>query len=168
MHGHYFRLDRQCRRNKTIKRRGDSMRRFQISFMVLAALIPVRAQCSHTLVSGGIYCEQSVSPAIVSGTAYALSSVANSSGATAVYTGTVTGGAGNALAGRYIRVSGFSTSANNGGFICAASSGTTLTLDNSSRSSRDSITRSRWRERAIRCGRPRRRLPSQVVIPRAS
>jgi hypothetical protein len=62
-----------------------------------------------------------------------LTSVATSSGGSAVYTGNITGGAGNALAGQTFTVSGFvATPANNGTFLAAASSATTLTLNNAS------------------------------------
>jgi hypothetical protein len=63
-------------------------------------------------------------------TAESLTSVASSIGSSAVYTGTITGGAANALAGYYFQVAGFTTAANNGYFLCTASSGTTLTLSN--------------------------------------
>lgn len=59
-----------------------------------------------------------------------LSAVAASSGGTAVYTGTITGGGSNAFAGMYFVIAGFTTAANNGVFYCSASSGTTLTLSN--------------------------------------
>lgn len=63
-------------------------------------------------------------------TVFALNSVATHSGATTVYTGTITGGGSNAFAGFYFVVVGFSTAANNGTFVCTASSATTLTLSN--------------------------------------
>ena len=66
------------------------------------------------------------------GTVFTLSAVANSSGGTAVYTGTITGGGSNAFAGYTFVVAGFTTAANNGDFICVASSATTLTLENAS------------------------------------
>lgn len=60
-----------------------------------------------------------------------LSAAADHGAGTTVYTGTITGGAGNALAGRSYTVSGFPTAANNGGpWLCSASSATTLTLAN--------------------------------------
>lgn len=68
---------------------------------------------------------------ITPGTAFVLASVASSSGNTAVYTGTITGGGTNAFAGETFVVAGFVTTvANNGTFICTASSGSTLTLEN--------------------------------------
>ena len=60
-----------------------------------------------------------------------LSAVANASGGTSVYTGTITGGGSNAFVGMEFTVAGFATAANNGTFICSASSATTLTLSNS-------------------------------------
>lgn len=61
----------------------------------------------------------------------ALTSVAASSGGTAVYTGTITGGAANALVGNVFTVAGFTTNpANNGVFICTASTALLLTLSN--------------------------------------
>lgn len=47
-----------------------------------------------------------------------------------VYTGTITGGGSNALAGRTFVVAGFATAGNNGTFLATASSTTTLTLAN--------------------------------------
>lgn len=61
----------------------------------------------------------------------ALTSVANSSGGTAVYTGTITGGGSNAFADAIFTVAGF-TGANNGTFLCVASTGSNLTLVNAS------------------------------------
>jgi len=66
------------------------------------------------------------------GTAFVLSAAATSSGNTAVYTGTITGGGSNAFAGYTFVVAGFATAANNGEFICVASGTTTLTLENAS------------------------------------
>lgn len=62
---------------------------------------------------------------------FTLTAVANASGATSVYTGTITGGAANAFAGFEFTVTGFATAANNGTFLCTASGATTLTLTNS-------------------------------------
>ncbi len=64
------------------------------------------------------------------GTQFTLSAVAASSGGTAVYTGTITGGASNAFEGETFVVAGFTATNNNGTFICTASSATTLTLEN--------------------------------------
>lgn len=64
------------------------------------------------------------------GTALTLSAVANASGTTSVYTGTITGGGSNGFAGEEFVVAGFTTAANNGTFLCTASTTTTLTLEN--------------------------------------
>ena len=61
-----------------------------------------------------------------------LSAAANASGGTTVYTGTITGGSANALAGQVFTVAGFDNTMNNGSFICTASTSTTLTLSNPS------------------------------------
>lgn len=61
---------------------------------------------------------------------FALTSVVDASGGTTVYTGTITGGGSNAYAGLRFTVDGFTNGANNGAFICTASSITTLTLKN--------------------------------------
>jgi len=73
---------------------------------------------------------QDVAGTVQAGTALTLSAVANASGSTSVYTGTITGGGSNAFAGFVFVVAGFTTGANNGTFVCTASSTTTLTLDN--------------------------------------
>lgn len=67
---------------------------------------------------------------ITPGTAFTLTAAANASGGTTVYTGTITGGGSNAFAGYTFVVAGFDLAANNGTFICTASTTTTLTLDN--------------------------------------
>ncbi len=60
-----------------------------------------------------------------------ITSVANSSGSTAVYTGTFPNGGSNAYAGLVFQVAGFVTNpGDNGTFICSASTTTTLTLGN--------------------------------------
>lgn len=56
--------------------------------------------------------------------------VLTAAAAAGAYTGTITGGASNALAGDTFVVGGFTIAGNNGEFICTASSATTLTLDN--------------------------------------
>lgn len=66
------------------------------------------------------------------GTQFTLSSVANTSGGTTVYTGTITGGGSNLYEGRFFTVAGFNNGANNGRFRCVASSTTSLTLQNAS------------------------------------
>ena len=66
--------------------------------------------------------------------ALSLTSVDASTGTTAVYHGTITGGAGNAFVDRFFKITGFSNASNNSvapGFICTASTATTLTLTNS-------------------------------------
>jgi Bacterial Ig-like domain (group 2) len=64
------------------------------------------------------------------GAAFVLTSVANAAAGVSVYTGTVTGGAANALVGTEQVVTGFVTPANNGVFVVTASTATTLTLAN--------------------------------------
>jgi hypothetical protein len=64
-------------------------------------------------------------PAALTGTA-----VAAASGGVAVYTGTYTGGAANAFLGFQFVITGAGSAANNGTFICTASTATTLTLAN--------------------------------------
>ena len=59
-----------------------------------------------------------------------LTSVANAAGGNTVYTGTITGGAGNALVGDTVVVAGFTRGADNGMFTCTASTATTITLNN--------------------------------------
>jgi hypothetical protein len=63
---------------------------------------------------------------------FSITSVANASGGTTVYTGTITGGATetNSYAGYYFTTSLFAHSANNGTFLCTASTSSTLTLAN--------------------------------------
>jgi uncharacterized protein YjdB len=69
---------------------------------------------------------------IAPGTALTLSAAANASSGTTVYTGTITGGGSNAFAGQTFVVAGFDLAANNGSFLCTASTTTTLTLQNAS------------------------------------
>lgn len=59
-----------------------------------------------------------------------LASVVASSGGTAVYNGTITGGGSNAFLGFVFVITGFAGANNNGTFICTASSATSLTLSN--------------------------------------
>jgi uncharacterized repeat protein (TIGR01451 family) len=61
---------------------------------------------------------------------FTLTSVANAAGGNTVYTGTITGGAGNAFVGVVFTIAGFTTAADNGTFTCTASTATTLTLNN--------------------------------------
>jgi len=73
---------------------------------------------------------------VTPGGALTLTSVAASSGGTAVYTGTITNGTSNAFKGLYFVITGFAGANNNSagqstaGFYCSASSTTTLTLAN--------------------------------------
>jgi hypothetical protein len=66
------------------------------------------------------------------GATLTLTSVAASVGNTAVYTGTITGGAGNAYVGRKATILGFTNSQNNGTFDILGSTATTLTLNTAS------------------------------------
>jgi hypothetical protein len=59
-----------------------------------------------------------------------LTAVAAASGNQAVYTGTITGGGSNAFEGYSFTIAGFQNAANNGTFVCVASTTTTLTLVN--------------------------------------
>jgi hypothetical protein len=69
---------------------------------------------------------------------FSITSVANASGGNTVYTGTITGGAGNAYVGYNFTPSGFAHAANNVGgsnpafFECVASTATSITLNNPS------------------------------------
>ena len=71
------------------------------------------------------------------GTALVLTQVVPGTGGTAIYTGTITGGAANAHAGKIVTIAGFTNignssfaASNNGSFMCVASTSTTLTLLN--------------------------------------
>lgn len=61
-----------------------------------------------------------------------LTSVANASSGSTVYSGAITGGASNAYVGDTFVISGWTHIVNNGAFICTASTTTTLTLANAS------------------------------------
>jgi hypothetical protein len=61
---------------------------------------------------------------------FVVTAAANASFGTTDYTGTFTGGVGNAWVGYYITISGFGNANNNGSWICTASSNTTITLQN--------------------------------------
>jgi hypothetical protein len=65
---------------------------------------------------------------------FTLTAAANASGGTTVYTGTITNGATptNAWQGYYFTTSGFTNGANNGTFLCTASTATNITLANAS------------------------------------
>ncbi len=71
-----------------------------------------------------------IGPTTPSGPRLTLTSVASSSGGTAVYTGTITGGGSNAYAGYWFGVFGFAGLNNEGYFQCTASTTTALTLSN--------------------------------------
>jgi len=68
--------------------------------------------------------------ALTTPAALTLSAAAAASGGSTVYTGTITGGGSNAFAGLTFVVAGFDLAANNGTFVCTASTTTTLTLSN--------------------------------------
>lgn len=73
----------------------------------------------------------SITNVVEASTALVLSAAgAASAGGSAIYTGTITGGGGDALAGEFFQVVGFTKSVNNGYFECTGSSTTTLTLSN--------------------------------------
>ena len=78
---------------------------------------------------GALFFEISNSP--FPNVGYTLTSVANASGGSTVYTGTVTGSYASAVGQNFI-VAGFTNSANNGTFPCTASTSTTITLTNAS------------------------------------
>ena len=69
----------------------------------------------------------SVAPSTV---ALTLTAAGNNAGGNTVYTGTITGGAGNAYVGDTVVVTGFTNGRDNGTFTCTASSNTTITLNN--------------------------------------
>lgn len=62
---------------------------------------------------------------------FVLTSVANAVSTSTTYTGTITGGANNVYAGLSFTITGFTTPANNGTFVCTASTTTTLVLTSS-------------------------------------
>ena len=61
-----------------------------------------------------------------------LTAAAAAADGVTVYTGTVTGGTNNAFAGQWFTITVFDNGANNGTFLCIASTATTLTLVNAS------------------------------------
>lgn len=97
-------------------------------------------EVTHNLrVNGGadFWSQQLFNLSIALGGTNTISSIAAAGGtagpngtATAVYTGTFTNGANNAFAGLVIPLSGGSTGANNGPYLCIASSATSITLCN--------------------------------------
>ena len=62
--------------------------------------------------------------------ANAITAFPNAPVGSTVYTGTITGGANNALNNKAFTIAGFTNANNNGSFICLASTTTTLTLNN--------------------------------------
>lgn len=91
----------------------------------------------NTVIDGGVtwtMVQTAASLTWQSGYAYVspvqIISVGTSTGGSALYTGVITGGAANALAGTTFLVTGFPDLANNGIFLCTASTTTTLTLSN--------------------------------------
>jgi hypothetical protein len=71
----------------------------------------------------------SIVPIGAYGIAATVTNAATSVGNTAVYTGTIPGGAGNAYVGRMVTIQGFLTAQNNGTFTISGSTATTLTLN---------------------------------------
>jgi hypothetical protein len=65
-----------------------------------------------------------------SGGSNSVTAVAAASGGVATYTGTFTDGAANGCLGMTFVMAGFTNAVNNGTFVCTASTGTTLTLEN--------------------------------------
>lgn len=65
-------------------------------------------------------------------TNFSITSVDNASSGNTVYHVVLTGAATNAYIGAFFAISGFANPLNNGGFICTANTGTTLTLANAS------------------------------------
>lgn len=61
---------------------------------------------------------------------FTLTAAANASGGATVYTGSITNGGSNGWQGYYFTVAGFTNGANNGTWLCTASSTTTITLAN--------------------------------------
>lgn len=77
--------------------------------------------------SGAVY----VVDTVTSPNSYVLTAAGTASGGHTVYTGTFTGGAGNAFAGHSFTITGFvAHTSNNGTFNCTASTATQLTLSN--------------------------------------
>ncbi len=69
----------------------------------------------------------SVAPTTVT---FNLTAAANHAGGNTVYTGTITGGAGNAYVGDKVVVAGFTNGNDNGTFTCTASTATSITVNN--------------------------------------
>ena len=96
----------------------DRARSFAGSALLLCFLLSLTVLAAHSQV------------ALDAPAPFALTSVANAAGGNTVYTGTITGGGANAFAGVVFTVAGFATAANNGTWVCTASTTTTLTLAN--------------------------------------
>lgn len=62
--------------------------------------------------------------------AITFTSVANAAAGSTVYTGAVPGGVSGGQVGKLITIAGFTTTANNGKFLCSASDATHVTVDN--------------------------------------
>lgn len=78
----------------------------------------------------GTFVITSVASAVALATLTLTSVATAGSDSTAIYTGTITGGGGNAFVGYYLTMAGFTTTANNGTFFVVASNATTLTVIN--------------------------------------
>lgn len=81
--------------------------------------------------NSGLTMMRSWSPTIPC-TNFTLTSVDNASSGNTVYHGIITGAGTNVYIGALFAISGFANPLNNGGFICTANTGTTLTLANAS------------------------------------
>lgn len=77
------------------------------------------------------YISLSMTDVGVASEGYALTAASTAASGSTIYTGTITNGANNALAGQSFVVSGFTNAGNNGSFICTASTATSMTLTNS-------------------------------------
>lgn len=96
----------------------------QIAVDAVSVTLSLGGTATHQIVSS----VQDVLGHIVS--QVTLSAAGTAAAGSTVYTGTVTNGAANALVGFTFVVAGFVTAANNGVFVCTASTTTTLTLSN--------------------------------------
>jgi hypothetical protein len=89
--------------------------------------------------SGGFTVLNTAAVTEIHGSVFILSSIANASGGSTVYTGTISGGGGpvttgasNAFANTQFTISGCVNAVNNGTFTCTASTATSITLSNAS------------------------------------
>jgi hypothetical protein len=85
-------------------------------------------QTFQIIASSTAWFQASTVPIGAYGTTLTLSSVATSVGNNTIYTGTITGGGGNALAGGQVTILGFGAPQNNGTFAIVGSTPTTLTV----------------------------------------